>query len=96
MDNLFVVLAMVLGVALGVVIGWLWRGNRAGNDEGTDTGRLAVLEERANRAESLESQLAETSTAREQAERQALQFEVELKALPVSYTHLTLPTICSV
>ena len=85
MGNLYMVLAVLLGAALGMVIGWLWRGSRTDNHGTEDAGKMALLEERASRAESLESQLAETSTAREQAERQALQFEVELKALQTQF-----------
>jgi len=85
MGNLYMVLAVLLGAALGMVIGWLWRGSRTDSRGTEDVGKMALLEERANRAESLESQLAETSSEREQAERQALQFEVELKALQTQF-----------
>ena len=81
MENLFVIISLVIGTALGIIIGWLWRGTKPGQGNPDDAGRVALLEERASRVETLENQLTESAEARESAEKDALQLKVELGAM---------------
>ena len=74
MESLFILCAVALGGIFGGVIGWQMRG-----------GRAARLEERAERASTLESQLTKATAEMQTAKEQAHELEVELGSLKARF-----------